>query len=41
MRESLTGHIRLEDNQAELLTAVITGQKRKHLVLKVLYDIYD
>ena len=27
MRESLTGHIRSEDNPADLLTKVITGQQ--------------
>ena len=39
MGESLTGHIRSEDNSADLLTMVVTGHKRKHLVLLVLYDI--
>ena len=30
VRESLTEHIRSEDNPAELLTKAVTGQKRKH-----------
>ena len=41
VRESLTGHIRLEDNPANLPTKVITTQKRWHLVTLVLYGIYD
>ena len=41
MRESLTGHIRSEDNPSDLLTKVVTGHKRKHLVSLVLYGIYD
>ena len=41
MRESLTGHMRSEDNPVDLQTEVVTGQKRKHLVSLVLYDIYD
>ena len=40
MGESLTGHVRSEDNQADLLTKVITGQKRRHHVPLILYDIY-
>ena len=32
MKESLTEHIRSENNPADLLTKVITRQKRKHLV---------
>ena len=46
MGESLTGYIRSEDNpadlliKADLLTKVITGQKRNHFVSSVLYDIY-
>ena len=41
MKESLTEHIRSEDNPADLLTKVITGQKKKHLVSLVLYVMYD
>ena len=33
MGESWTGHIRSEDNPANLLTKAVAGQKRKHLVL--------
>ena len=40
IRESLTGHIRSEDNPADLLTKVVTSYERKHFVLLVLYDIY-
>ena len=41
MVESLTGHIRSEDNLAGLLTKIVNGQKQKHLVSLVLYDKYD
>ena len=41
MRESLKGHIRVENNPANLQTKVVTGQKRKNLVPLVLKDIYD
>ena len=40
IRESLTGHIRSEDNPADLLTKVVTSYERKHFVSLVLYDIY-
>ena len=39
MGESMTGHMRSEDNRADLLIKMVTGQKRKHLVSLVLYDI--
>ena len=39
--ESLTGHVRSYDSPADLLTKVITGHKRKHLVSLVLYGIND
>ena len=39
--ESLAGHIRSDDNPADVLVKVVTGQKRKHLVSLVLYDVYD
>ena len=32
MRESLTGHIRSEDNPSDLLTKAVTGEKRKTCV---------
>ena len=38
--ESLTGHVRSEDNTADLLRKACTGQKKKHPVSLVLYDIY-
>ena len=41
MRESLTWHIRSEDNPANSLTKVVAKQKRKHLVSLVLYEMYD
>ena len=41
MKESLTGHKRSEDDSADLLTKVVIGWKRKHLVLLVFYDIHD
>ena len=40
MGESLKGHLRPDSNPAELVTKVVTGQKRKHLMSLVLYDIY-
>ena len=39
--ETLTGHIRSEDNLSDLLTNVVTGHKCKHLVSLVLCDIDD
>ena len=36
MGESLTGHIRSEGNTANLLTKIVTGHKRKHILLLVL-----
>ena len=42
MNESLTGHIPTNENPADLATKVLPGgQKRDHLVGKVLYDICD
>ena len=42
MGESLTGHISTNDNVADLATKIIpAGQKRNHLVRKLLYDIAD
>ena len=41
MGELLTGHIRSEDNTANLLTKIVTQHKKKHLVSLVLYDIYN
>ena len=38
MGETLTGHIKQEDNPAELLTKIITGNKHTHLVSLILYD---
>ena len=41
MGESLTWHLRSENNPADVLTKVVTGQKRRHLVSLVLYNIFD
>ena len=42
MGECLTGHISTHENSADLATKIIGGgQKRNHLVGKVLYDICD
>ncbi len=42
MRESLTGHISTDENPADFATKVMYGgQKRNHLVGKVLFDICD
>ena len=41
MKESLTGYEGSEDNPSDLLTKVINGKKKKHLVSLVLYDKYD
>ena len=41
MRESLTEHIRSEDNPVDLLTKVVAGHKHRHLASLVLYYISD
>ena len=42
MRESLTGHIPTAENCADFATKIIPGgQKRDHLVGKLLFDIVD
>ena len=42
MGESLTGHIKTTENPADLATKVMAnGQKRRSLVNKLLYDLYD
>ena len=41
MGESLTGHIPTDRNVADLLTKVLYGQKRRHFVGELLFDIYD
>lgn len=40
MGESLMGHIRMEDNLANLLTKVTFGAKRKRLVQWILRNIF-
>ena len=41
MGESLTGHIGTNENVGDLATKVLYGQKRRYMVLQLLYDIYD
>ena len=42
MGETLTGHIAMVENPAGLATKIIPGgQKRAHLVNKLLFDLYD
>ncbi len=41
MGESLTTHIKSEDNLSDLMTKVTHGTKRRRLVGNILYDIYD
>ena len=41
MGESLCAHVRSEDNYADLMTKVLTGQKRRDLVRRILYDVHD
>ena len=41
MEETLTGHIRSDNNLVDLLTKVVTGFKCKQLASLVLYDICD
>jgi len=41
MGESLMGHIRTEDNLADLMTKVTFGAKRQRLVQGILLDIFD
>ena len=42
MGELLTGHVRTDENPADILTSVMGGgQKKQKLVQMYLYDIYD
>jgi hypothetical protein len=41
MGESLTGHIKMEHNLADLLTNITFGSKQRCLVLGKLHDIFD
>ena len=42
MNESLVGHIKTNENPADLATKIVTNQpKRQYLTSKLLYDIYD
>ena len=40
MGESLTNHIRTNDNPSDLMTKFLTGQKRRNHIGKILYNIY-
>ena len=40
MGESLVRHIPSKENVADLMTKVLYGQKRKHLVSNIFYDIH-
>jgi hypothetical protein len=41
MGEILTTHIKTDNNLSDFMTKVTFGQKRRHLVGSVLYDLYD
>ena len=41
MGESLTGHVGMNNNPADLATKVLYGKKRRDMVMKLLYNIYD
>ena len=41
MGESLVSHILTDKNPADLMTKTLIGVKRRYLVSKLLYDIYD
>jgi hypothetical protein len=41
MGEILTSHVRTENNFSDFMTKVSYGQKRRHLVGSILFDIYD
>ena len=42
MKESFTGNVPSVDKPAYICTEVVTGgEKRKHLIGKVLHDLYE
>ena len=41
MGECLVTHVRTQDNLADVLTKVLFGSKRRDLVGRILYDIFD
>ena len=42
MKESMTGQVPLVDNPADIYTKFVPGgEKRKHLISKVLHDLYE
>jgi hypothetical protein len=41
MGESLTGNVETNSNPADLATKVLYGKKRRDMVMKLLYNIYD
>ena len=41
MGKSLTGHVGTNSNVADLATEVLVGKKRRIMVNKLLYNIYN
>ncbi len=41
MGESLTGHIKTNENIGNFATKVLYGQKQQYMVSQLMYDIYD
>ena len=41
MSESLTGHVGINSNVADLATKALSGKKRRGMVTRLLYNIYD
>ncbi len=41
MGESLTAHINGDEKPTDLLTKIICGGKRRHIVNNILNDVYD
>ena len=41
MGKSLTGHVGTNSNVADLATKVLGGKKRRTMVNRLLYNIYD
>ncbi len=41
MSEIPTSHVRTQNNFSDFMTKVTYGQKRRHLVGSILFDIYD
>ena len=41
MGKSLTGHVGTNHNVADLATKVLSGKKRRGMVNRLLYNVYD